>query len=180
MRTGRYWMRLSRFFTMAASWRGVLQEPGLPRLFFMSAQAPLHRIQVGGVSGQPGHGQPLSVGLDEGAHQGAFMGVQVVPHENQRGMKLMVRGGDQARVVGFGHGPALAFAAGVQADPVEEPAAGTGPVAGHPRRRYSPGAFPGHHGDGGGAAAGPGAGLGRPQRLPGLVLKAQVRPGRRR
>ncbi len=40
MRAGRYWMRVSRFFTMAASWRGVLLEPRLPRLFFMFAQAP--------------------------------------------------------------------------------------------------------------------------------------------
>ena len=40
MSAGRYWMRLSRFFMMAASWRGVLQEPRLPRLFFMFAQAP--------------------------------------------------------------------------------------------------------------------------------------------
>jgi hypothetical protein len=39
-RAGRYWMRLSRFFMMAASWHGVLQEPTLPRLFFMFAQAP--------------------------------------------------------------------------------------------------------------------------------------------
>ena len=40
MRAGRYWMRLSRFLMMAASWSGVLQEPRLPRLFFMLAQAP--------------------------------------------------------------------------------------------------------------------------------------------
>jgi len=40
MRAGRYWMLLSRFFTMAASWRGVLQEPRLARLFFMFDQAP--------------------------------------------------------------------------------------------------------------------------------------------
>jgi hypothetical protein len=40
MRPGRYWMRLSRFFMMTASWRGVLQEPRLPRLLFMFAQAP--------------------------------------------------------------------------------------------------------------------------------------------
>ena len=42
-------------------------------------------------------------------------------------MELVVRGGDQAGVVGFGHAAALALAAGVDAGPVEEPAAGTGP-----------------------------------------------------
>ena len=31
-------------------------------------------------------------------------------------MDLVVRGGDQAGVIGFGHGPALAFPAGVHAD----------------------------------------------------------------
>jgi len=179
MRAGRYWMRLSRFFTMAASWRGELQDPRLPRLFFMFGQAP-HRIQLRGISRQPGHRQPFTVRLDKGAHQGADVGVQVIPADDQRGMKLVVRGGDQVRVVGFGHGPALAFAAGVHADPVEEPAAGTGPVAGHPRRGHPPGAFPGHRDDGSAAATGPGAGLRRAQPLPGLVLEAQVRPGRRR
>ena len=40
MRAGRYWMRLSRFFMIAASRCGVPQEPRLPRLFFMVDQAP--------------------------------------------------------------------------------------------------------------------------------------------
>ena len=95
-------------------------------------------------------------------------------------MELVVRGGDKAGVVGFGQGPAFALAAGVDAGPVEEPAAGTGLVAGHARYRDPPGAFPGYHGHRGVAAAGPGAGLRRPQGLPGLVLEAQIRPGRRR
>ena len=41
------------------------------------------------------------------------------PAENQRGMKLVVRSGDQAGVVGFGHGPAPVFPPGVHSDPVE-------------------------------------------------------------
>jgi hypothetical protein len=45
--------------------------------------------------------------------------------QDQRGKELVVRGGDQAGVIGFGHGPALAFPAGVHADLVEEPAART-------------------------------------------------------
>ena len=78
MSPGWYWMRLSRFFMMAASWRGVLQEPRLPKLFFMFAQAP-DRIQLRGIGGQPGHGQPLIVRLNECAHHGADVRVQVVP-----------------------------------------------------------------------------------------------------
>jgi len=50
MRAGQYWMRLRRFFMMAASWRGVLQEPRLPRLFFMVAQAPSTALSSGVVA----------------------------------------------------------------------------------------------------------------------------------
>ena len=48
-------------------------------------------------------------------------------------MELLVRGGDQFGVAGFGQAAALALAPGVHAGPVEEPAAGTGPVAAHSR-----------------------------------------------
>ena len=51
MRAGRFWMRLGRFFMMAASWLGELQKPRLPRLFFMFAQAP-YRIQLGAYAGR--------------------------------------------------------------------------------------------------------------------------------
>ena len=47
MRAGRYWMRLSRFLMMAASWSGVLHEPRLPRLLFMFAQAPSTGLRSG-------------------------------------------------------------------------------------------------------------------------------------
>ena len=53
-----------------------------------------------------------------------------------------MRGGDQACVVGFGHGPALALAAGVDADPVEEPAAGTRPEQARPAADTRPEPFP--------------------------------------
>jgi len=39
MRAGRYWMRLSRFFMIAASW-STSRTARLPRLAFMAAQAP--------------------------------------------------------------------------------------------------------------------------------------------
>jgi hypothetical protein len=51
MRAGRYWMRLSRFLMIAASWRGVPQEPRLPRLFFMFDQAPSAGLRSGAYAG---------------------------------------------------------------------------------------------------------------------------------
>ena len=116
MRAGRYWMRLSRFLTIAASW-STSRAARLPRPFFMFAQAP-GGVEVGGVAGQPDLGQPVRVGAGEGAHRGADVGIQVVPDQDDRGLQLPVRGGDQLSVVGFGHGPALALAAAVDADPV--------------------------------------------------------------
>ncbi len=52
-----------------------------------------------------------------------------------RGMQLVVRGGDQAGVVGFGHRAALALAPAVDAGPVEQAGPRTGPVAGQSRHR---------------------------------------------
>lgn len=50
MRAGRYWMRLSRFLMIAASWLGVPQEPRLPRLFFMFGQAPSAGLRSGAIA----------------------------------------------------------------------------------------------------------------------------------
>ena len=66
----------------------------------------------------------------EAADGDADVGVQVVPDQDDRGMELGVRRGEQSGVTGFGQGPALALAPGMEADPAGEPAAGTGPVAG--------------------------------------------------
>src|ERR1035438_1001581 len=96
------------------------------------------------------------------------------------GAARVVRGGDQARVIGFGHAPALALAPPVDAQPVEEPARLTGLQAGQPRDGHASRALAGHADHGGTAAAAPGAGPRRPQRLAGLVLEADPRPGRRR
>jgi hypothetical protein len=89
-------------------------------------------------------------------------------------------GGDQFGVVSFGHGAAFAFAAAVDADPVEQAAARAGLETGQPGHRQPPGALAGHRDHGGLPAAGPGAGPGRAQGLAGLVLEADPRPGRRR
>jgi hypothetical protein len=46
MSWGRYWMRLSRFLTIAASWPALLAAR-LPRPFFMFAQAPSAGLRSG-------------------------------------------------------------------------------------------------------------------------------------
>jgi hypothetical protein len=46
MRAGRYWMRLSRFLTTAASW-STSRTARLPRPFFMFAQAPSAGLSSG-------------------------------------------------------------------------------------------------------------------------------------
>lgn len=53
MSTGRYWMRLSRFFLMAASWGGVLQEPRSPRLFLHVRPGALDRVELRGIGTGP-------------------------------------------------------------------------------------------------------------------------------
>ena len=137
-------------------------------------------VEVGGVGGQPYLGQPVRVRADEPPHRGADVGVQVVPDQDDRGMQFLVRGGDQAGVIGFGHRAALAFAAAVDADPVEQVAPAAGLEAHQPGHRHPPRPLAADRDHGGVPAAGPGPGLGRAQVLPGLVLEADIRPGLRR
>ena len=151
------------------------------------AQAVLHvrpdpfgGVEIGGVGGQPDHGQPVAVRLGERVHHGADVGVQVVPDQDDRGMQLLVRGGDQAGVVGFGHAAALAFTPAVQAHPVEQAAARARPQAHQARHRHPPRSLAGHPDHGRVPATGPGPGLRRAQALASLVLEADIRPGRRR
>src|SRR5487761_1800822 len=86
------------------------------------AQAVLHirpdafgRVEVGGVGRHLYDGQPVRVLGDETAHLPADVGVQVVPDHDDRGMQLVMRGGDQGCVVCFGHRAALSLAAPVDA-----------------------------------------------------------------
>ena len=46
MRAGRYWMRLSRFLMIAASW-STSRAARLPRPFFMFAQTPSAGLSSG-------------------------------------------------------------------------------------------------------------------------------------
>jgi len=74
----------------------------------------LDGVEVGGVSGQSGLGQPVWVTLDEPAYGGAAVGVHFVPDQNDRGRQVLVRGGDQAGVIGFRHRAALTHQVKVQ------------------------------------------------------------------
>lgn len=79
---------------IAVSWPTLVADR-LPRPFFMFAQAPSTALSSG-TGGQLRLGQPVGVGIDEGTHRGADVGVQVVPHLNRGSVQLGVRGGDQA------------------------------------------------------------------------------------
>jgi hypothetical protein len=68
----------------------------------------------------------------------------------------------------------------VDPDPVEQAAPRAGPQAHQARYRDPPGALAGYPHHGRVPAGRPGPGPRRPQVLPGLVLKADIRPGRRR
>jgi hypothetical protein len=117
---------------------------------------------------------------DELAHYRADVRVQVVPHQHDRGVQLVVRGGDQGRVVGLQKAAALAPASPVQTDAIEQAIPRRGTQADQPGHRHPPGALPGHRHHRRMAARRPGARFGRAQGLPGLILEANPRPGRRR
>ena len=51
MRAGRYCMRLSRFFMMAASWPGLLQGAEVAQAVLHVRPGAFHRIQLGCVTG---------------------------------------------------------------------------------------------------------------------------------
>ena len=95
-------------------------------------------------------------------------------------MQFLVRGGDQAGVIGFGHRAALALAAAVDADPVEQVTPRAGLQAHQARDRYPARALAADRDHRGVPAGCPGPGLGRAQVLPGLVLEADPRSGRGR
>jgi len=72
-------------------------------------------------------------------------------------MQLLVRGGDQAGVIGFGHAAALALASPVDAHPVEQAASRARPQAHQARHRHPARSLAGYHHHGRVPAAGPGA-----------------------
>jgi DDE superfamily endonuclease len=75
---------------------------------------------------------------------GYVLARHIIPDQNHRGMQLVVRGGDQCGVVGFGHRAALALAPAVDADLVEQAGPPAQLVAGQPRDRDLPRALARH------------------------------------
>jgi hypothetical protein len=105
---------------------------------------------------------------------------EVVPDQNDRGVQLLVGGGDRGGVVGFGETAAFAFTSAVDDQAVEHMAPHPGLEAHEPGDRHPSRAFARDLQNGGVATAGPGAGLGRAQVLPGLVFEADPGPDLRR
>ena len=91
MSWGRYWMLLSRFLAMAASWRWKCRRRGCPRRFHVRPDA-FGGIEVGGAGRQPYHGQPAGVGMDaEELCIAALTWVfQVLPDHNDYGAVQLV------------------------------------------------------------------------------------------
>src|SRR6266536_3383432 len=130
-----------------------------------------HRIEVGGVGRELEHVQPR-LGAGEGAQLRAQMHVEVVPDQDDDSAgQLAVRGDQQVPVLTPGERLGLALAAPVQVQPVYQPAAVAGAVAGQPGHRDVPGAAAADADDRGDPAPPPGPGPRRPQRLAGLVFE---------
>src|SRR6266542_3042443 len=132
---------------------------------------PFNRVQVRGVGRELEHVQPW-LGAGEGAQLRAQMHVEVIPdqHDDPAG-QLAVRGDQQVPVLDPGEGLGLARAPPVQVQPVDQPAAVAGPVAGQPGHRDVAGAAAAHADHRGDPAPPPGPGPRRPQRLAGFVLE---------
>ena len=112
-------------------------------------------VEVRGVGGQLDDGQPVRMRAGERAHHSTDVGVEVVPDQDDRGMQLLVRGGDQAGLIGFGHTAALALASPVHPHPVEQAAPRLSLEADQPRDRHAPGSLAGHPDHVGAARSGP-------------------------
>src|SRR5260370_608666 len=117
---------------------------------------PFHGVEVGGVGGQREHPQPwLRAG--EGAQGRGGVHIEVVPGQHDVAAGQLAVGGDEdVPVLDPGEGLRLALAPAVAVQPVDEPAAVAGPVAGQPGHRYPPGAAPADADDRGDPAPPPG------------------------
>ena len=80
MRAGRYWMRLSRFLMMAASWPGCAAGAEVAQAVLHVRPGALDRVEVRGVGRQLDDGQPVLVRPGEGAHRGADVRIRLSHH----------------------------------------------------------------------------------------------------
>jgi hypothetical protein len=124
MRSGRYWIRFRRLFTVSARSSMFVvaryrrrRAPFLGGLHGKVPQAMLEvgpdalgGVQVRGVGGQADHGQPVGVGVDEGPHLHADLRVQVAQMRITGGVELVVCGGEEGRVLGLADASAFALA----------------------------------------------------------------------
>src|SRR5260370_901119 len=141
---------------------------------------PSHGVEVGGVGGQLEHPQPwLRAG--EVAQGRAGVHIEVVPGQHDVAAGQLAVGGDEdVPVLDPGEGLRLALAPAVAVQPVNEPAAVAGPVAGQPGHRYPPGAAPADADDRGDPAPPPGPRPRRPHRLAAFLFEAHPPPARPR
>src|SRR5260370_27433693 len=141
---------------------------------------PFEGVEVGGVGGQLEHPQPwLCAG--EGAQGRAGVHVEVVPGQHDVAAGQLAVGGDEdVPVLDPGEGLRLALAPAVAVQPVDEPAAVAGPVAGQPGHRYPPGAAPADADDRGDPAPPPAPRPRRPRRLAASLSEAAPPPEGRR
>ncbi|KPI15162.1 Beta-galactosidase [Actinobacteria bacterium OK006] len=138
----------------------------------------LDRVELGRIPGQQDHRQPFPLG-HECLHRLGGVGVQPVPHHDQRGLEQVVGAIQEVDVVALAERAALALAAGVPAQPVTQAGGQAGPVAQQPGHREPSPAATGHFDLRGDAASAPGAALGRPTGHARFVLEADERASRR-
>jgi hypothetical protein len=100
---------------------------------------------------------------------------KIVPDQHDRTAELLVGGIEQGGIVSLGETASLTFAATVQADAVDQPAALTGLDTDQPGNRDPPGTLTRHRNLGCPATPTPGSSLRWTQRLAGLILETDPR-----
>jgi len=98
------------------------------------------------------------------------VGIQAVPHHHERAAELLVRGVQQAGVVGLGEALALVVPASA-VGAVDQPGAAAGPGGDQRGQRHARVAAAGDRHDRGMAAAAPGASFRRPEALARFVFE---------
>ena len=163
----------TRHYWPVAASRGIAEPTGTIRARQLRRDRGADRLPAERFEPEPTHLPDAPAPRRYGLRRGPMAWRNTPPHHRTLGPAI--------RPAHDTPGPAAAARrAGGAARMPEAAAPAPGLEADHARRGYPPGTLPGHHGHGGAAAAGPGAGFGWPQRVPGLVLEAEVRPGRRR
>jgi hypothetical protein len=168
-------MRPGRVFTSTTQLVDVLLGEVGQRSFHARPDA-FHRFQLGRISRELEDRQPRAGG-DQLPHRAAGVGGKVVPDQDHRPAELLMGAVQQAGILGLGE-PLAAMLAGpaVQVGAVDQPrpfGGVAGPGGDQRGDRDALASLGGHRRYRSAAAAAPGASLGRPQALAGLVLEAE-------